>query len=90
MVNRYNWGELTSNRSKSDSQNDEILRQIVNLRLDFVPKPVATRERDIPVTVLPFHRNFRFIGRAGLLDQIDLKFSSGQPSVALCGLGGVG
>ena len=82
--------ELIPDRSNNDSKSNEILRQIENLRLDVSPNLFTMQECDTPIAILPFHRNSKFVGRAKLLDQIDLKYGSGQPSVALCGLGGVG
>ena len=82
--------KLTANRIKNDRNHEDIVKQLESLCLEVAAKSTVMRESDVPITILPFTRNQNFVGRVEFLDDIDRKFSSGQRSVALCGLGGVG
>ena len=75
---------------KVDRHSAKILEKLDNLHLEQASKPSVVHQAYAPVTVLPFTRNPRFIGRTHLLEQIDRIFQSGQRVIALCGLGGVG
>lgn len=80
--------DLVEYRHKVDKTGGDILSELKDLRLDLELKP--TLPLNTPVCVLPFVRNPNFVGREELLSDIDRKFTSGQPRLALCGLGGVG
>ena len=83
--------QLNVNTSMAlDKSKDEILQKIEQLRLSSKGSENNIPNRSSGKQSIPILQNRHFVARADLTDAIGQRFSTGQRTVVLCGLGGAG
>ncbi|KAG7007031.1 hypothetical protein G7Y79_00012g033670 [Physcia stellaris] len=73
-----------------DKSKEEILQKIEQLQLSSKGSEYNTSNGSSVKQSIPILQNPNFVPRAALTDAIEQRFSTGQRTVVLCGLGGAG